>query len=202
MSIEIKNFFYSKIHDTILLTPMKTASTHASWVLRYFDFNFYTASGNFIFMNDWLCQSHDCFIPDTYKNSKTILTVRNPYTRLVSFFLHRFSPYKGNNPTIEDFEIFLTDVENNVNLYNQLNHGFEIEATYFIRAEYLYNDYCRIPFISESDFNNSGMLKKFCEKKLNQNKFLFDNDIFLNEKNKKKIYEMFEWKFKKFNYPE
>ena len=199
-----KNWMYYNTHNTCVLMPMKTASTHVSWVLKYFDFEshvriFYDDGTHKDFTNSHV-QPHDCFIPEELVNPKTILTVRNPYERILSFFLFTRNYLLNKNVSPSDFSYFLNGLNDESNDFKQLNFVIEVPPTYIIRKENLYEDYCKINFINESDLNHLGILQKMCVKKINKTNLEIEKEDFLTSENKSIIYKLFKPHFHLFGY--
>jgi hypothetical protein len=158
----------------------KTASTFASNVLHRYDFIAYENVNNVLRRKNRFIHNHMCFLFPGHENYKFIATARNPYARLVSLFLN--SNYSENNDikfneTYNKFQDFVTwyFFENPQQLDgNNDRICFDYSKRvpdYFIRQENMYEDYCKIPFINESEFNTSGELKVFCNVKLNEGEY-------------------------------
>ena len=47
-------------------------------------------------------------------------------------------------------------------------YGYSKIPKYFLRTENLYKDYLKIPFVSESKLNHSGLLYELCNMKINK----------------------------------
>jgi hypothetical protein len=62
---------------------------------------------------------------------------------------------------------------------------------YFIRQEHLFEDYSKIPFIQNSDFYKSGLLKELCETKINHNKNTYDFRDYYDEMTADLVYYNF-----------
>jgi len=71
---------------------------------------------------------------------------------------------------------------------------------YLIRTENLYEDLIKIPFISESELNTSGILKTFCLKKMNMSFNQLNHEEYLTPRIKETIYEIFSEQFELFGY--
>jgi hypothetical protein len=87
---------YSDIHKSILWTPPKTGSTHASFMFTHFEFGTkYFNKETFELVNNrptaMVGHHHNCIITDQLKDYDVICTTRNPYSRLLSgfFFYNR-----------------------------------------------------------------------------------------------------------------
>ena len=71
------------------------------------------------------------------------------------------------NISKEGFQSFL-DIHLD-NLHSYYCTDFTIrKPDYFVRQEFMFEDYCKIPFINESDLYSSGKLREICNIKMNQ----------------------------------
>jgi hypothetical protein len=71
---------------------------------------------------------------------------------------------------------------------------------YIIKTENLYEDLIKIPFIKESDLNNSGVLKNFCNKKINESSNKLNPEEYLTPHIKEIIYNISSDHFDLFGY--
>lgn len=202
---QFENYIYSNSHNSFLCTPMKTASTLVTWVLRYFDFKQYSRifqeETYFDFINDNNILVHSDFIPPEFENYSVILTTRNPYKKTLSYFLHIWEPSKFIQPRPDDFINFLHKVENTQTpQYKFLNQGLNLNHDFLIKSESIYDDLCKIPFISNSDLKESGILKNMCSKNINPKKYKIDESLFLTPETKEIIYNVFKPHFEKYGY--
>lgn len=196
-----KIYSYSKTYDYYAVYPMKNASSSTFWILRYFDFINYERNERIIggdLPQDNFIQSHKCYIPEEIIEPKIIMPVRNPYNRLLSFFLFTQS-YEDRTKT-EKFTEYLEKIKSDKSKYEHLYWGYNLNPTHIVRVENMYEDLCNIPFINQSDLNQFGILKKMCDKKVNSSTFYGDKENYLNHFNKSLIYELFEPHFNKFGY--
>lgn len=205
MNVIHKNWFYSKTYDFYGLLPMKTGSTLLMWILSHFDFIIYTrhekSDGSYRdFVNDSHAISHDCYVPEEIINPKTIMSVRNPYTRLLSHFFFSQRANTFDNPTPQEFTSFLLKLGENNRNSRILNAGLNISPTHLIKQENLYDDLIKVDFIRYSDLNTCGILKTMCSKKLNTSNYAVNKSEFLNDYNKSLIYELMKQHFEKFDY--
>lgn len=104
--------------------------------------------------------------------------------------------------TKEDFNNFLEkQVITNKNFNWIISETLgDINPTYIIKKENLYGDLLKIPFISESNLNQCGILKEMCNKKINSSFEIKYRDEFLDNQNKNLIYDFFEKDFDYFKY--
>jgi hypothetical protein len=71
---------------------------------------------------------------------------------------------------------------------------------YLIRTENLYEDILKIPFIRDSDLNTSGILKNFCDKKINQSYNQLNPEEYLTPRIKEHIHSLCSDHFDLFGY--
>jgi hypothetical protein len=176
MNEKIYGYNISEQHKCFLWSPAKTGSMHVEFILTHFDFHF--ENSNYkrdIVKNyqDFPKHNHDCMLFEGHEDYKLIMTVRNPYSRVLSQYLHGLSIQNLAIETSSNFEDFTLFVEK---LYpmssSQLNNGFSLSTRvpdYSIRIENLYEDYLKIPFIKESKLNYTGLLLDLCNKKIHEN---------------------------------
>lgn len=193
-----ENYIYSKTFDFYLILPMKSGTITASWIFTYFDFQTYTRNleTNTEFANPAISTVHSFYLPPETNEPKIIMTIRNPYDRFLSRFL--FTWTKQEPPTPEDFD-------NHVIIsIEKLNPMYiipeDINPTYIIHLENLYEDYMKIPFVKESNLNKSGVLQEILQKKINENRFKVEKEKFLTERNKELIYNFMKNQFELFGY--
>ena len=72
------------------------------------------------------------------------------------------------------YENFLEDEFGHVNNCFECTSFHIRKPDYFVRTENMYEDYSKIPFVRNTDFFESGMLKELCEKKINENPYKAD----------------------------
>lgn len=196
-----QNYIYSKTFDCFLILPMKTGTVTASWIFTYFDF--YTITRNFDeqgnykeFSNAAMSAVHSFYLPPEVSDPKIIVTVRNPYDKMLSRFL--FGWTKESNPTPSDFENF---IQTSIEKQNPtVTFPDEIKPTYIIHSENLYEDYLKIPFVENSNLNKSGVLKEILNKKINEGRIKVNKLDFLTDNNKELIYSFLKNQFELFGY--
>jgi hypothetical protein len=199
--MDYKNYIYSKTHDYYLVLPMKTGSRTASWIFTYFDFVVYTR--NFIddtqfieFPNPSMSHIHSYYLPPEIENHKIIVTARNPYEKTLSRFLHGW--IKNSTPTPLDFENYIISSSKNPN--ESVTFPDDIYPNYVIHLETLFEDYMKIPFVSDSNLVKSGILQEILEKKINKARINVDKEKFLTDTNKEIIYSFTKNQFELFGY--
>jgi hypothetical protein len=192
----------SEKNNALVWLPPKCASTSISWVLSYFEFSTveFNVETNEVLrvFNNQLHFGHNMSYPPNYSNLTFICGVRNPYNRILSF-------YQSNsmNFSVSNFERFIEEriVKNPNNVsWDYVGLFNEKLPDYFIRAENVYEDLTKIPFIGQSELNNSGVLEIFCDKKLNQSSTQLSFEEYLTPNVKQVIQEIFSKQFELFGY--
>jgi len=185
--------------------PPKSASSLVSWIFTYFDFRPYHINPDtkvFEFDPPILTHfGHHFFYPPNYENMDFIITLRNPYERIFSFFkLTRYSYWtqKSNQPipTKEDFDkFFYNDIlKNDVQKKRILPEFDKKFPNYVIRREFLLEDLLKIDFIKNSKLNESGILTEMCSRNINSTPYL-PIENYITGEIKEKIYEVFKDEF-------
>lgn len=167
-SLDDLGFNISEKHKTFLWLLDKTGTSHAKKVLSNFDFCFYKfLEREKILDRQEIIQQHHCNFFPGHENYNFFVTVRNPYSRFLSSY---FFDNKGSCfvPSVKDFENFLS-----IKLYEEKIsecYSFHYRTPdYFVRLENLFEDYQHIPFVKNSQLNESGKLFDLCSKKVNEN---------------------------------
>jgi hypothetical protein len=171
--MKIESYTISEKHKSFVWLPPKCATNFISWVLAYFEFSSIqidteTNKIHTIRLNQYGHFGHSTFLPPNHEELSFICAVRNPYHRVLSMFQSQFD----GQLTVENFEKFINErlTFNSrgpiFNKFSEILHGRR--PNYLIRTENLYEDILKIPFIRDSDLNSSGILKNFCDKKINQ----------------------------------
>ena len=195
-------------HNSILWLPMRTASTHASWVFAHFDFIAYlTNETNDLIIDlasDKIHFGHELGLPPDHNSMSLISTARNPYERVFSYFNRQFL---GRNlkPTQGEFEKFIEDlIENKTNFIKFFNKPIfslsERIPDYIIRKENMFEDYLKIPFIRYSKLVSCGILEEMCERKINDNIISYNSSDFYTDQIKEKLYSFMKVEFDSFGY--
>jgi len=162
----------SEKHKFFLWLPAKTATTLAVIIFNHFDFRRTICD----YSRKIIRQQDDHLLPHTHSDSlflghenyELILTTRNPYSLIVSFYEFLSSQgepdrIRKNFPSFEEFVV----VRYNTNV-NKLPSLHERVPDYIIRQENLFEDYLKIPFIKDSKLNQSGILEELCQKQVNR----------------------------------
>ena len=173
----------SKEHNSFIWMPAKTGTSHAFQILKHFGFKHYEYSFEDMSLTPLGSNyNHNINLPPHHETYKVLSTARNPYSRMVSFFKYTFYNHNNIKPSAdtmnytlsynkndsfelvkEKFGTFINNVFFETRFINIVS-TYKTERTpdYFIRVENLYEDYCNIPFIKDSEFNVSGKLKSYC----------------------------------------
>lgn len=200
----LKTCTVSDKHNSFVWTPMKTASSHVSFVFSFFDFVTYTKNINTNVIvsqsSEFLNFGHSFSLPDGHENMTFICSMRNPYLRVFSLFSRRFLNPQ-NKPEISEFEDFFNETIEVEPEFTKTANMFEDRVPdYILRSENLYEDYLKIPFVYESKLNQCGILEDICNRKINIGLGTLAPEIYLTESVKTKIYRMFQPHFELFGY--
>lgn len=142
--------------------------------------------------------SHDCALFKGHEEYKLLIAVRNPYTRFFSLYSYMMKLSK-KNISKEGFQSFL-DIHLD-NLHSYYCTDFTVrKPDYFVRQEFMFEDYCKIPFINESDLYLSGKLREICNLKMNETAEVSNWKIYFDEKIADRIYYKHIDYFSYFNY--
>ena len=148
----------------------RTGSNHMVSVLKNFDFKHYVSyEGKSPKVHEHILDAnHYCTLFEGHENYKFMASIRNPYSLEVSTF--RMNKKVDNFK--EEFRKYLED-----KYYSGLP-GFKSILDlriripdYYVRMEHMFEDYSKIPFISESEYFHSGKLKQQVQTKINNNTF-------------------------------
>ena len=185
-------------------TPMKTASSHASFVLSHFDFITVTENLNTgVIINhssDNVNFGHSIDLPPNHTEMSLICTIRHPYQRVFSLFSRRFMD-PNNKPEIIEFENFFHErIETDLEFIKTSNMFDKRVPDYILRSENLLEDYQKIPCIFDSKLNQCGILQDICNRKINKSFGKLDIENYLTSSVKEKIYKMFQSHFELFGY--
>ena len=168
----------SEKYKTFLWLWDKTGTSHAKEILSNFNFSFYEVSTKpKKLISDSITQFHYCSLFEGHENYKYLVTARNPYTRFFSLF-RMSSPQ--NKITIDNFRTFIEEKIQSPNNFNCADFS-ERTPDFFLRLENLYDDYCKIPFINESNLKRNGTLMILCDNIVNKGKEGFDWKNFYNQ---------------------
>jgi len=165
------NKVYSTIsekHNCFIWLLPRTGSNHMVTILKNYDFKHYVhQDDNKEIYDENLVANHYSKLFDGHENYQFISSIRNPYSLEVSLF--RMNKLVGDYK--ERFKRFIDG-----RYFTQFGGkkpiiNFTRVPDFFIRMENLYEDYSKIPFIVNSDYYQSGELKKQVEIKINNNIF-------------------------------
>lgn len=209
----MKLYTISFTHKSFLWLPSKTASTTLSWILYHFDFENYSLINNelseLILREDRPHFGHEFYLPPNHQELSFIVSARNPYDRIFSFFkmqyaisLNSFLKNSIGKPEKDFFNQFVDKIISGVPVANFVGTTPSFDnrlPDYIIRLENLYEDLLKIPFIKNSDLNKYGFLEKMCKKRLNKNIEL-DKDYYLDDSVREKIYQFMKKDFEIYGY--
>ena len=173
----------SETYKIFLWLNMKTGTSHMSTILNNFDFKPYLIDGKEkTLLGNKILQDHECGLFEGHENYELLATIRNPYSRM-------FSIYSVNKKNANPFE-FNEFLEK----YFQQSHGFDTCAKlnripeYIVRMENMYEDYSKIPFITNSEIFKSGRLKEMVTKKINSNPMEYNWKEFYDQNSADLVY--------------
>jgi len=198
------NYSVSEKYNSFIWAPMKTASSHSSFVFAHFDFVNVTENlDTGVIINhsaDNLNFGHSLHFPPNHSNMSFICTMRHPYYRCFSIFNRKFMG-STKKPEIKEFEEFFHERIEIDTEFTQTTNMFDLRVPDFVlRAENLYEDYLKIPFILNSKLYECGILEDICNRKINKGSETLDIEKYLTSSVKEKIYKMFQSHFELFGY--
>jgi len=200
--MKIEGLTISEKNKAFFWLPPKCASTSLSWVLSFFEFSSIAIDVDTNEIRRTLLNQthfgHSMIYPSNYSELTFVCGVRNPYERTLSMY-KSFS----KDLSVDNFENFIHEkILKNDELDKLKFTGLFTKKTpdYLIRTENLYEDLIKIPFISESELNTSGILKTFCLKKMNMSFNQLNHEEYLTPRIKETIYEIFSEQFELFGY--
>ena len=202
--MKIESYTISEKHKAFVWLPPKCATNFISWVLAYFEFSSIqidteTNKIHTIRLNQYGHFGHSTFLPPNHEELSFICAVRNPYHRVLSMFQSQFD----GQLTVENFEKFIDErltynSRGPIFKFSEMLH--DRSPDYLIRTENLYEDILKIPFIRDSDLNSSGILKNFCDKKINQSYDQLNPEEYLTPRIKEIIQNLCSDHFDLFGY--
>ena len=165
------NKVYSTIsekHNCFIWLLPRTGSNHMITILKNYDFKHYVhQDGNKELYDEKLEANHYSKLFDGHEDYTFISSIRNPYSFEVSLFRMNklVGDYKERFKRFVDGRYFTRFGEKKPII------NFTRVPDFFVRMENLYEDYGKIPFIVNSEYYQSGELKKQVEIKINNNIF-------------------------------
>ena len=109
----------------------------------------------------------------------------------------------AENPSVENFKKFIDEriVKNyHIPMFKFSSFLKDRSPNYLIRTENLCEDILKIPFIKDSDLNSSGVLKNFCERKINKSYHQLNPEEYLTPDIKEIIHNLSSDHFDLFGY--
>ena len=208
--MKIQSYTISEKHKTFIWLPPRCATNFISWVLAYFEFSSVLIDTEIneiqtIRPNQSTHFSHCTIFPQNHEELSFICAIRNPYHRVLSMYQSLFEhPYYSRNQhkSVENFEQYVNDrIVKDKSLWFEFSSSFKDRSPdYLIRTENLYDDILKIPFIRDSDLNSSGILKNFCDKKINQSYTQLNPEEYLTPRIKEIIHSLSSDHFDLFGY--
>lgn len=189
----------SEDYNTFLWLPARTASTTLSWIFTHF--NFYTGrfeDEKFVREDNVIHHfGHVLLYPPNHRNMTFLYSTRHPYDRALSFY----NAFGINRPDNQGFKWYFENfLMKEYSLYFQsLKIREDRIPDYFIRAEKMYEDLLKIPFIKNSKLHKCGLLEDMCKRKLNSSD-PNESENFLTPEIKDTIYKTFKKQFDLFGY--
>ena len=158
--LNIESFFNASLdYQVVSWTGHKTGSTTMVNILNELRFKFYKFNGkDFEVLNNRPQRIHGCYSDSIPYGFKVLSSLRNPFSQIVSEY--RYGP-------LENFNSFVIKI---LSQRKSLGCFFfeERKPDYIVRLENMFEDYSKIPFVIESNFFKSGILKKFTQYRMNE----------------------------------
>jgi hypothetical protein len=200
--MKIETYTISEKHKSFVWLPPKCATNSISWVLGYFEFSSVaidteTNQIHKIMPNQTTHFGHNTIFPPNHEELLFISAIRNPYHTALSMYGH------AKDPSVDNFEKFIDEriIKNTHYPMFKFSSLFKDRMPdYLIRTENLYDDIIKIPFIRDSDLTSSGVLKNFCDKKMNKSYNQLNPEEYLTPHIKEMIYNISSDHFDLFGY--
>lgn len=154
----------SEKHKVFLWMLGKTGSMHSFHVFTQYGFETIRPDSP----DKTFSHNHSTEMPENSENYKFICTAKNPFTRFLSLYKYNHKDSSIWSPN-HFRSYFSKNFYENPDLFSSKFFWPFRDRTpdYFIRTEFLWHDYNKIPFIVNSKFNTSGALYDFCKLKIN-----------------------------------
>jgi hypothetical protein len=161
----------SKQHKIILWLWKKCGTSHMAKIMNKYDFKYYRIENDSLtLIENNVVQKHYCNLFHGHENYKILSAVRNPYSRFFSEYTFNRRPeeFIYNEINKENFRFFIyqSTVYSDI-ISNECVDFSQRIPDYPVRLENLYEDYSKIPFITNSEYFKSGELKKDVGIKIN-----------------------------------
>lgn len=178
--------------------PERSATKITADILRKFNFEIYDEIKDIYLPLSTNYHSHDIKIPKKFEDYKIICNVRNPYDKILSFYLNFTSVGKHfvfmknkKEELVKKIDIFCSELfEYAINQQILVNHERKIPVkdyisklsfdykipNNFLRMENLIEDFSKLDFILESKFWKSGEIQDMINKNqyINTRPYRFD----------------------------
>lgn len=156
----------SEKHKCFLWMPPKTGTSHATFILKHFEFNTCGYENEELTGCQEFRQTHNVELFPGHSYYSLICTARNPFTMYTSFF--RFNNSRTTDKiSVENFREFFEGLIEKNYIVKYFSEFDKRMPDYFLRVEHLWHDYNKIRFVRESKLNKSGLLYDLCHKKIN-----------------------------------
>lgn len=186
-------------------TPQRTGSTHFTKLLDKFQFQtkHFDEDGNVTTIDNHSTHNHYCRFFNNHLEYKFLITVRNPYSMVISRLALPLSKLT--------FDDFMKDASWKIeNMFQSMLSPEDCCECFtirkpdsFIRLEHLYEDWLNLPFVKNHPINTSGELKKICSVRENQQPHTEDSNYwkrFYNQRLADLVYYNFPNSFELFGY--
>jgi hypothetical protein len=159
----------SRKHKFFSWTNQRTGSTHFTYMLERFGFESADLDVETMKLSNFqekIRHNHTCFLFENHWNYKFIISVRNPYSMMISQ-----SGVMSDNTSLNRKELAKIRIENYIQ--NPLhadgccNCFHQRKPDYFIRLEHLLEDWLKVPFAKSHDLHFPGELEKLINIKMN-----------------------------------
>jgi len=191
--------------NILVWTPAKTGSVTASKILDKLGFNSFLLDNDKLKSSSKFQHNNHCFHFDNIEKYKLLVTLRNPYEQLVSFFKMSVGNFraqsengivdrfiKSDEINKDDFKSMIIQLFNNTKSDNCCFCFGKIVPDYIIRLEKMYEDYLKIPFVTNTEYYKSGELLNDCQTKSNESVYeYFDFRELYNEEIADMVYYNF-----------
>ena len=144
----------------------RCGSRAVSEVLKHYDFFNYQLAPILQESSDirYVSHSHLCNVPSEYSHYPILMQIRNPYSRMVSYWhLYCFKEINNELVVTKNFEEYVFGFENHPDHYEQSAKKYKPAC--YIRYEHLNEDIKKIPFIDmntvQYDFAENVLQNKY-----------------------------------------
>lgn len=175
----------SEINKSFVWLQARTGSVHSVKVLKNYGFSTYKKTPDGLKVIP-LNNNHSYDYPSGHQDYLFLSTARNPFSRILSFY-----KFNNKNPNIwspQSFHNYFFMNFSKITLRCIIWPFRDRIPDYFIRIESLFDDYNKIPFIVNSDFDKLVQLRNLCSVKYNETDVINDVDKYFTEEIKDIIF--------------